>query len=117
MNSRRINQEWFSGVHGDVGGGYTDDSRLSDITLNWMQCHAYEQGLGFTTKPKPMKDFDFKNLIVHDESNITDFRNRFYHRGETLHDSIIARMLFDKNYHPFVRRIPERLFSHLQRTA
>lgn len=110
---RNIHQEWFSGVHGDVGGGYADDCRLSDIALNWMQCHAYEQGLGFVEKPKPMSDFDFKKLIVHDESNITDFRNRFYHRGETLHESIIARMAFDKSYHPCVKRVPECLFRAL----
>lgn len=110
---RNIHQEWFSGVRGDVGGGYADDCFLSDIALNWMQCHAYEQGLGFVEKPKPMSDFDFKKLIAHDESNITDFRNRFYHRGETLHESIIARMAFDKSYHPCVKRVPECLFRAL----
>lgn len=115
--SRKINQKWFSGVHGDVGGGYTDDCRLSDIALNWMQCHAYEQGLGFAPKPKAMNDFDFEKLIVHDESNITDFRNRFYHRGEALHESIIARMAFDKSYHPCVKRVPERLFRALRRVV
>lgn len=34
-----INQQWFPGVHSDVGGGY-QDARLSDFTLTWMasQC-------------------------------------------------------------------------------
>ena len=30
-------QVWFAGVHADVGGGYPEnESRLSDITLQWM---------------------------------------------------------------------------------
>lgn len=31
-----IEQVWFPGVHSDVGGGYEDDSRLADLTLDWM---------------------------------------------------------------------------------
>jgi uncharacterized protein (DUF2235 family) len=31
-----IEQVWFPGVHSDVGGGYEDDWRLSDLALDWM---------------------------------------------------------------------------------
>ena len=31
-----IEQVWFPGVHSDVGGGYRDDRRLADLSLNWM---------------------------------------------------------------------------------
>ena len=31
-----IEQVWFPGVHSDVGGGYRDDRRLADRSLNWM---------------------------------------------------------------------------------
>jgi uncharacterized protein (DUF2235 family) len=31
-----IEQVWFPGVHSDIGGGYTDDSRLADLALAWM---------------------------------------------------------------------------------
>ena len=31
-----IEQVWFPGVHSDVGGGYDDDWRLADLSLNWM---------------------------------------------------------------------------------
>jgi len=31
-----IRQEWFPGVHSDIGGGYEDDSDLAGLTLNWM---------------------------------------------------------------------------------
>jgi uncharacterized protein (DUF2235 family) len=30
-----VEQVWFAGVHANIGGGYLD-SRLSDITLDWM---------------------------------------------------------------------------------
>jgi hypothetical protein len=32
-----LEQIWFAGNHSDIGGSYSEDeSRLSDITLNWM---------------------------------------------------------------------------------
>jgi uncharacterized protein (DUF2235 family) len=37
-----LDQIWFAGVHSDIGGGYAEnESRLSDITLEWM-VHAAE---------------------------------------------------------------------------
>jgi uncharacterized protein (DUF2235 family) len=37
-----LEQIWFAGVHSDIGGGYAEnESRLSDITLEWM-IHAAE---------------------------------------------------------------------------
>ncbi len=35
-NGQVIEQVWFPGVHSDVGGGYEDDWRLADLTLDWM---------------------------------------------------------------------------------
>lgn len=31
-----IDQVWFPGAHSDIGGGYEDDRRLADLTLDWM---------------------------------------------------------------------------------
>lgn len=42
----RVNQMWFSGVHSDVGGGYSE-TWLSDIALHWMIDHAYSHGASF----------------------------------------------------------------------
>ncbi|MCA0996116.1 DUF2235 domain-containing protein [Alloyangia pacifica] len=39
-------QTWFTGVHGDVGGGYAD-SALGDITLSWMIDEAQPHGAAF----------------------------------------------------------------------
>lgn len=38
----RLDQIWFAGVHSDIGGSYSEnESRLSDIALEWM-VHAAE---------------------------------------------------------------------------
>jgi uncharacterized protein (DUF2235 family) len=42
-----LEQAWFPGVHGDVGGGYSD-AGLSDASLLWMIDRAQRAGLAFT---------------------------------------------------------------------
>lgn len=45
-----LTQVWFTGVHCDVGGGYSPDSNgaaLSNITLHWMAVHAQTCGFIF----------------------------------------------------------------------
>ena len=39
-----VEQVWFPGYHGDVGGQEAD-RRISDITLEWMLHHAEDKGL------------------------------------------------------------------------
>jgi uncharacterized protein (DUF2235 family) len=41
---QRLLQVWFTGSHGDVGGGYRGDRRLADIALIWMLQRALESG-------------------------------------------------------------------------
>ncbi len=43
---QEVEQVWFAGVHGDVGGGYAETG-LSDITLGWMIAKASAKGLVF----------------------------------------------------------------------
>jgi uncharacterized protein (DUF2235 family) len=43
---QRVEQVWFSGVHGDIGGG-SPESSLSDICLLWMVDRARSCGLAF----------------------------------------------------------------------
>ena len=41
-----VQQVWFAGVHGDVGGGYAEaESGLSKLALRWMVDHARQAGL------------------------------------------------------------------------
>ena len=43
---RDVEERWFPGVHGDVGGGY-EDSSLSDLALEWMMREAEKAGVEF----------------------------------------------------------------------
>ena len=55
-----IEQVWFSGCHGDVGGGtplagpVDDGTRLSDITLAWMAAKAEALGVTFDPAAPPL---------------------------------------------------------------
>ena len=51
-----IEQQWFAGVHGDVGGGNAD-AGLADVALHWMWSRAVTHGLAF--------DDDYRNAKVH----------------------------------------------------
>jgi uncharacterized protein (DUF2235 family) len=44
VSSDRMRQVWFTGMHSDVGGGYSDDS-LSYVSLVWMANEAKAAGL------------------------------------------------------------------------
>ncbi|MEX0276312.1 MAG: DUF2235 domain-containing protein [Ruegeria sp.] len=46
VNSGQAKQVWFPGVHGDVGGSYSDHD-LGDLTLEWMMREAKDKGLAF----------------------------------------------------------------------
>ena len=55
-----IEQQWFAGVHGDVGGGNAD-SGLADVALQWIWSRAETHGLTFDreyrralVKPNPL---------------------------------------------------------------
>jgi uncharacterized protein (DUF2235 family) len=45
IKTTHIQEVWFAGVHSDVGGGYTDQPALSDISLKWMTVAAMSAGL------------------------------------------------------------------------
>lgn len=47
---QKVLQVWFTGAHGDVGGGY-EVSDLPTITLDWMLRRAMEAGLGLDVEP------------------------------------------------------------------
>lgn len=46
INETNVEQVWFAGAHCNIGGGYAD-SKLSDITLQWMTNRASQNGLLF----------------------------------------------------------------------
>lgn len=61
-------QVWFSGVHADIGGGYTEnESRLSDITLNWMISAAAIIPNGILYDEAVLRPFPAASGPQHDE--------------------------------------------------
>lgn len=53
---QKVEQVWFPGVHGDVGGGYTED-QLGGVTFMWMKDKAESCGLEFDKKYVKSKIF------------------------------------------------------------
>ena len=59
-----VEQRWFVGSHGDVGGGYRHDGAgrtpdpLPDLTLAWLQDKAMAAGLGCKERFQPPPDAD-----------------------------------------------------------
>ncbi len=51
-DDQALEQRWFVGCHGDVGGG----SRLAEIPLAWIQAKAKHHGLEFTSAFDPAAD-------------------------------------------------------------
>ena len=89
-----VRQIWFSGVHSDIGGGYPDDSTLSDIALDWMIQNATKEDLLFAPRQSnnlTALSLDFDNLHIHDEAPLSTPPNRRY-EGELLHESLQARI-------------------------
>lgn len=109
---RKVEQVWFSGVHGDVGGTYDDDRYLSDIAYNWLACKARKHGLGFIEgqMPTDAEKYDFRSLTQHDQA-WTDEENRRWHRGEALHPSLVARAKSDSSYKLDVEHVPRKLME------
>lgn len=46
----RFQEQWFAGVHGDVGGQDSTEDQLPDIALSWMVHEAVDAGLQIKTK-------------------------------------------------------------------
>ncbi len=105
-----LEQRWFSGSHGDVGGVYRE-RELSDLSLSWIQRRSVEAGIsieGANSKyePNPLGQ-------LHDSFS-EGFRglrrwlhSRFYRPvlqtgtgTEVLDESVRIRLLRDSNYRP-----------------
>jgi hypothetical protein len=66
-------QVWFAGNHSDIGGSYAEDeSRLSDIALQWMAEAAGRCGL--THDPSVLKCYPLATAMQHDECKSSIFR-------------------------------------------
>lgn len=111
-------QLWFAGNHSDIGGSYPEnESRLSDITLQWMISAAAEVGMHYD--PAVLQTDADPAGMQHDETKCGIFRfarkrTRHVRSDGTLHASVLERfrspgvLQFDR-IHPYR---PENLRDH-----
>jgi uncharacterized protein (DUF2235 family) len=111
---QRIEQVWFPGAHGDVGGGYDDDRRLATISLRWMQQRVASAGLGLDIQPAldPAEERIAIEATVHDSFRKFGrlyglIRERHYRTMgraqdglQELHATLLARLRGAAAYRP-----------------
>ena len=111
-------QVWFSGCHSDVGGSYLEEeSRLSDIPLEWMLEAAVSVGLKYD--PAVLKLYPDALGMQHDETRGIPFKwfakiDREIQDKAPLHDTVIERLRAQEVqiYNVFGRYRPEGLRKH-----
>src|SRR5688572_13968011 len=89
-------QTWFAGNHSDIGGGYPEnESRLSDIALDWMLNGARAVGLQYN--PSVLRLYPDPAGMQHDEmksstiSHYSGAKIRDLKLDAPLHESVIRR--------------------------
>ena len=106
-----IEQVWFSGCHGDVGGGTAlgagvdDDTRLCDIALGWMVGKAQAQGLTFVTEAlDAFRMLPAKYALDHMRETWTPLagppRPRAIAQDASMANSVALRVQYGLNYAP-----------------
>jgi len=105
-----LQQVWFSGVHCDIGGGYSDDDSLSDITFGWMLSNAVALGMQvdpaisdqYCTPNYPSLSATYALGMLHDSwSPLWLFpKSRTIAPNSTLGNSVAIRCQYDGDYAP-----------------
>jgi len=111
---QKIEQVWFCGVHGDVGGGYVD-CRLGDITFMWMKEKAEECRLAFEEEYiKKVIHPDIRGKLHNSFKGVLKLLGSYIrpigkYSTEFLHPSVIERY---ENHKPPYK--PENLVEYLK---
>ena len=89
--AQTVEEVWFSGMHSDVGGGYTDGQgakTLSNVALHWM-ASKMPAGLGLRL-PDTTKGHALGRM--HDSGETTGRRIRRPVPGAKIHQSVVDRI-------------------------
>ena len=100
-----VKQVWFVGAHADVGGGYTSqESRLSDIALEWTMKQLAEVGVRLATpltyKPEPLIAPAIHQPWTKAPFALLPRAPRQVTSTDTIHDSVLRRWQADASYRP-----------------
>jgi len=109
-SGQKIEQRWFTGAHGDVGGTYQDRD-LADCVLAWMQQRSILEGLAVETSRILLKPNALGPLHDSFSECFGGFRKWFHSRfyrpvmqtgtdTEVLDDSVHTRLLHNLRYRP-----------------
>jgi uncharacterized protein (DUF2235 family) len=98
----RVNQQWFAGVHSDIGGGYVETA-LSDITLKWMIDQTWLKGLRL--KASAVKGLKPNAAGLMHDSLTGPWKKlgknvRRVRKQDVVHESVTARQMQVADYHP-----------------
>ncbi len=106
---QKVEQRWFIGAHSNVGGGYKD-SRLSDITLNWMLQQLLRAAPDIAVATQPQASVSHKGEIVESRSGLylsswvaPELRTLFNpdNLNESIDETVLARLQCDTcDYRP-----------------
>jgi hypothetical protein len=113
-----LKQIWFAGNHSDIGGSYPEnESRLSDIALDWMVTEARAAGL--KCEDSVLRLFPSADGVEHDECKASLFRlaqkaGRSLKPDAKLHPTVLERLALTevRNYSTFAPYRPEALRTH-----
>jgi uncharacterized protein (DUF2235 family) len=102
-----VEQMWFVGDHGCIGGGDPEKVWLSNISLQWMTSRMRELGLGleldFSAQPEANKTNNLAPFLP-DTGLIFRLVGTIYrtidHIADQVHDSALQRFLEDDHYRP-----------------
>jgi uncharacterized protein (DUF2235 family) len=101
-NRPEIEEVWFAGAHGDVGGGYPDHG-LANIALRWMIGRAERHGLAFDSesicnlRPDPNATLHDSHTGVYKKRKGID---RKIEEGSLIHWSVGERYARNSDYRP-----------------
>ncbi|WP_445620483.1 DUF2235 domain-containing protein [Kushneria sp. Sum13] len=105
-DGQHIEQRWFAGSHGDVGGMYRERG-LSDITLRWMLERATEHGLLLEQDDLSRIQGDPAGMLHQKASGpwrLLGTRRRHYPCGALIDESVQTRIEQVDGYQPAARQ-------------
>ena len=102
--SQVLDQQWFPGVHTNIGGGYADNG-IANHALLWMISKAVNLGLEVDDKYLSHYVPDHKGEIYQSRKSFYRLKKPYVRPigsglNESLHESTVSRLSDDSSYKP-----------------